>query len=66
MGFTYAAWMDGVRGRSADDLRRQVGDAEGPWASHPMGELVLHINRVGIHHLADIALLRDLYLRQGE
>jgi hypothetical protein len=62
---TYAAWMDGVRGLSADDLRRQVGDAEGPWASHPMGELVLHISREAIHHLAEIALLRDLYLRQG-
>jgi hypothetical protein len=31
-----------------------------------MLELVLHINREMIHHLAEIALLRDLYAhRQG-
>ena len=29
----------------------------------PMADLVLHIHRELIHHLAEIALLRDLYLR---
>ena len=28
-----------------------------------MADLVLHIHRELIHHLAEIALLRDLYLR---
>ena len=30
-----------------------------------MAELVLHINREMIHHLAEIALLRDLYVWSG-
>ena len=28
-----------------------------------MADLVLHIHRELIHHLAEVALLRDLYLR---
>ena len=28
-----------------------------------MADLVLHIHRELIHHLAELALLRDLYLR---
>jgi hypothetical protein len=58
---TYADWMRGVRGLGADDLRRAVGAAEGPFAERPMAELVLHINREVLHHGAEIALLRDLY-----
>jgi hypothetical protein len=30
-----------------------------------MATLVLHINREVIHHAAEIALLRDLYLRES-
>jgi DinB superfamily len=58
---TYADWMRGVRQLGPDDLRRTVGPAEGPWADHPMAELVLHINREVVHHGAEVALLRDLY-----
>ncbi len=61
---TYTAWIDGARSLSADDLLRQVGEAEGPWAEHSMAELVLHISREAIHHGAEISLLRDLYGRQ--
>lgn len=61
---THAAWSSGVRSLTLEDLSRQVGPAEGPWAEHSMGELVAHINREAIHHLAEIALLRDLYLRR--
>lgn len=57
----YALWMDGVRGLSAEDLRRPCGPAEGPYADAPMAGLVLHINREALHHGAEIALLRDLY-----
>lgn len=60
----YAAWSAGVRGLSAEDLVRPVGPAEGEWADHPMLELVLHINREAIHHLAEVALLRDLWAHQ--
>ncbi len=61
---TYAAWIEGVKGLTIADLQRPVGEAEGPFAEHPMAELVLHINREVIHHGAEIALLRDLYLHQ--
>lgn len=61
----YAAWIAGVRGLSPEDLAAPAGPSEGPFAEHPMLELVLHINRELIHHLAEIALLRDLYLRLG-
>jgi hypothetical protein len=57
----YANWISGVRGLTAEDLDRPVGPAEGPWAEHPMAELVTHINREAIHHGAEIACIRDLY-----
>jgi uncharacterized protein YndB with AHSA1/START domain len=57
----YEAWSTGVRSLSAEALARPVGPAEGPWAEHPMLALVLHINRETIHHLAEVALLRDLW-----
>jgi DinB family protein len=62
----YAAWVEGVRGLGADGLTRPCGPAEGPFAADSMAALVLHIHREVIHHGAEIALLRDLYLRQGD
>jgi hypothetical protein len=58
----YAGWIAGVRGLGADALARPCGPAEGPYAESSMAELVLHINREMLHHGAEIALLRDLYL----
>lgn len=55
-------WSTGVRGLSDDDLERPCGPAEGPYADYPMAGLVLHINREVIHHGAEIACLRDLYI----
>ena len=48
-------------GAGPDGLAREVGPAEGPWATSSMAELILHINRETLHHGAEIALLRDLY-----
>lgn len=62
----YRNWIDGARGLTEADLQRPVGDAEGPWAAHPMAELVLHINREVIHHGAEIACIRDLYAHRFE
>lgn len=59
---TYTAWITGVRSLSAADLARRCGAAEGPYADYPLSDLVLHINREAIHHGAEIACLRDLYL----
>jgi hypothetical protein len=58
----YAAWLAGVESLGEDGLARPCGPAEGPWGERSMAELVLHINREVIHHLAEVCLLRDLYL----
>jgi DinB superfamily len=60
----YAAWIKGVSGLGADGLAQPCGPAEGPFAEYSMAALVLHIHREAIHHGAEIALLRDLYLRR--
>ncbi|WP_035855335.1 DinB family protein [Cryptosporangium arvum] len=54
-------WTAGVRGLSDDDLTVPVGATE-PYPDAPMADLVLHIHRELIHHLAEVTLLRDLYL----
>lgn len=61
----YARWTEGVRSWSAEDLARRTGEAEGPYADEPRATLVAHINRELIHHLAEIALLRDLFAHRG-
>jgi hypothetical protein len=58
----YANWIAGVRGLDNNDLAQPVGPAEGPYAEYPMLALVLHINREVIHHGAEIACIRDLYV----
>jgi hypothetical protein len=62
----YDAWMAGVRSLDLVGLARPCGPAEGPFADYPFAALVLHINREVIHHGAELALLRDLYLRRDE
>lgn len=57
----HQAWVDGVRSLGPGGLARPCGPAEGPFADHPLGALVLHLNREAIHHGAEVALLRDLY-----
>ena len=53
-------WLSGVRDLSEDDLGRPC--EEPGHEQESMAALVLHINREAIHHGAEIALLRDLYL----
>jgi hypothetical protein len=60
----YAAWVEGVRGLDEAGLAEPCGPAEGPFAEYPMAALVLHINRETLHHSAEIALLRDLYVNR--
>jgi hypothetical protein len=61
----YARWVEGVRGLDAEGLARPIGEAEGPFAALPYAALVLHIHREAIHHLAEVALLRDLYAHRA-
>jgi hypothetical protein len=58
----YHSWHEGVLGLDNGALVASCGPAEGPYAKESMATLVLHINREVIHHGAEIALLRDLYL----
>ncbi|MFU8872804.1 DinB family protein [Micromonospora sp. SL4-19] len=58
----YATWLAGVESLGEAGLARPCGEAEGPYAELPLAALVLHINRELIHHLAEVCLLRDLYL----
>ena len=60
----YALWLAGVESLGEKGLADPCGAAEGPYAELPMAALVLHINRELIHHLAEVCLLRDLYLRR--
>jgi hypothetical protein len=60
----YARWLRGVRELDTEGLTAACG--EPGFEESPMADLVLHIHRELIHHLAEIALLRDLYLRTGE
>jgi DinB family protein len=61
----YARWVAGVGGLDEAQLAKPVGAAEGPYADRPYSTLVLHIHREVIHHLAEVALLRDLYAARG-
>ena len=56
-----ATWLAGVESLGETGLARPCGPAEGPYADRPLAELVLHVNREVIHHLAEVCLLRDLY-----
>jgi hypothetical protein len=62
----YEDWTSGVRTLSNEALQLPVGAAEGPYAERPMLDLILHINREVIHHGAEIALLRDLYVHSTD
>lgn len=60
----YQTWSGGVESLGASELARPCGPTEGPFAERPLAALVLHVNREVIHHGAEVALLRDLYLRR--
>lgn len=61
----YGAWTAGVLGA---DQARFARAHQGPPGSadqhYPLWAVVLHLNREVIHHGAEVALLRDLYLRR--
>lgn len=57
----YVAWQAGVESLGEAGLLRPVGEAERGHEELSYADLVLHINREMIHHLAEICLLRDLY-----
>jgi DinB superfamily len=58
-------WVAGVAGLGAGGLARPCGLAEGPYASSPLADLVLHINREVLHHGAEVALMMDLFAHRS-
>lgn len=58
-------WLDGVGRWSEEDLAQPCGAAEGAFAERSRADLVAHINRELIHHLAEVCLLRDLAAHRG-
>jgi DinB superfamily len=63
---THDRWVEGVRSLGAAGLARPQGPHQPPeFADAPMAKLILYTNLEVIHHGAEIALLRDLYLRSG-
>ena len=62
----YGTWIRSVSALDEAALAAPVGEAEGSRAQAPMAELVLHIHREMIHHLAEVALLRDLYPHRAD
>ncbi|WP_309226477.1 MULTISPECIES: DinB family protein [unclassified Mycolicibacterium] len=62
----YADWIAGVRRLDDAALAQPCGAAEGPYADLSMAALVLHINREVIHHGAEIACIRDLYIHTNK
>jgi hypothetical protein len=60
-----AAGTGGVRGLGTGGLARRCGPAGSPWAEASLADLILHVNKEVIHHLAEVCLLRDLYRAQG-
>lgn len=55
----YARWMAGIGALGPDELAANC--REPGFDSDSMAALILHIHREAIHHLAEIALLRDLW-----
>lgn len=58
----YARWMSGIRGLDVAGLTARC--REPGFETDSMAALIVHIHREVIHHGAEIALLRDLYLHR--
>ena len=58
---SYRTWIDTVSALDDDEIQAPLGPKGGEYAVDPMAALIVHVAREGIHHGAEICLLRDLY-----
>jgi len=58
---TYRRWHDAIAVLDEQQLLTPLGPKGSWFASDPMAELILHINREVMHHGGEIGVLRDLY-----
>jgi hypothetical protein len=61
----YRAWREGMVGLTDDQWWSALGSGWGPYAESNHVDLAIHVFDELVHHGAEIALLRDLYLRRG-
>jgi hypothetical protein len=62
----YARWQRGLRAMDRLGWWRRLGDSFGPYAESTRLDLAVHVFDEFVHHGAEMALLRDLYLRRGQ
>jgi DinB superfamily len=65
MDTAYAVFRERMTALGEDGIRQEMGPAWGPYEHEPWSALVLHAIDEIVHHGAEIALLRDLYIRLG-
>ena len=61
----YQPWRTGIAGLEDGGWWAELGPAWGPYAESNVVDVALHVLDEVIHHGAEVALLRDLYLRRG-
>ncbi len=61
----WQAFRAGLADLGEDGMWRQLGPDWGPYATEPRASLALHVQDELSHHGAEVALLRDLYLRRA-
>ena len=60
----WAGFRGGLGGLGDDGMWRPLGEEWGPYGVEPWAALVIHAYDEVVHHGAEVALLRDLYLRR--
>ena len=65
LGRNYRYWRQGMVSFPEERLWVSIGPEFGPYGEASAVDLMLHVLDEFIHHAAEIALLRDLYLRLG-
>ncbi|MGI9646833.1 MAG: DinB family protein [Ilumatobacteraceae bacterium] len=60
---SWSNYRDTLAGRP--DWWAELGEAWGPWGQHSTVDIALHSGNELVHHGAEIALLRDLYLNRS-
>lgn len=61
LGSAFHTWIDTVSALDNDAIQAPLGEKGGEYGSDPMAALIVHVAREGIHHGAEICLLRDLW-----
>jgi DinB superfamily len=61
-----AAWRGGIATWVEEAWNAQLGSKFGPYAQSTRTDLALHVLDAVVHHAAEVALLRDLFVHRSE